>query len=159
MVASEFLVELEKIRGQFDWTLVEEGASTPERRSKPRLSIRATSKTGPTDVLFDPIGALCYIRTGRIYPLPSWIAAANAIGLSLIDAADLVAAADCRVWRQVHGHSQPDPYLPTLRQRMASALDVPTDGSAQLAFRTRWLRLRSWLHRRSHASAESAESA
>jgi hypothetical protein len=72
----------------------------------------------------DPIGAVCYATTGRLYDDESWQEAANAIGLSLISAADLVAAANDRTWKGDPGNRQEDAYLASLRQQLMEAVEL-----------------------------------
>lgn len=83
MVAHELLVELQTIRWNFDWTY--------DGRNR---RIRAKLKSQPDGQLFDPIGAVCYSKAGVAFDEESWFRAAEAIGLSHIDAGDLTAAAN-----------------------------------------------------------------
>src|SRR5689334_3452387 len=117
MVAKEFLAELETVRDLFLWKLVPDTYRTPERRFKPRLHIRGTSKRGPQGFLFDPIGALCYVRTGQLYSPIAWLDAATAIDLSLIDASDLIAAANDRSWVDTGSGKRPSDYVQRLRDQ------------------------------------------
>jgi hypothetical protein len=130
MIASEFLAELRQISGLFDWKLAPDAERAPERRSAPRFSIRASRKTGPEGTLLDPIGAVCSTQTGQTYPVESWIEAAKAMELSLIDAADLVAATNDRTWRQLEGRREPDPYMVGLRKRLEAAIGLDPDAAA-----------------------------
>lgn len=83
MVASELLEELTRIRGNFTWHY---DGETKRIRAK----LRFRSQT----LLFDPIGAVCYARTGVIFDEDHWLSAAEKLGLSHIDAADLTAASN-----------------------------------------------------------------
>jgi hypothetical protein len=83
MVAKELMEELKTVRWTFDWEY--EGASR---------KIRASLRGNPEAPTFDPIGALCYFRTGLVYAEENWFEAAEEIGLTHIDAADLTAAAN-----------------------------------------------------------------
>ena len=122
MVAQEFLVELERIRDSFEWKLVPDTQRGPERRSRPRLRIRGSCKDGPMGILFEPIGAVCYIRTGRVYADDVWLEAATTIELSLIDAGDLIAAANDQSWVDTPDGRKPSEYVQRLRKRLASSL-------------------------------------
>jgi len=104
MVAKELLEELKNTRHNFDWTY--------DGRSR---KIRATLKSDPAGLMFDPIGAVCYSRTGMIFDQDNWYRAAQEIGLTHIDAGDLTAAAN-NVARQ-----------PYLRQHMISDLVLPPE--------------------------------
>jgi hypothetical protein len=83
MVANELMEELRTIRWTFDWEY--EGANR---------KIRASLRANPEAPTFDPIGALCYFRTGLVFDEGNWFEAAEEIGLTHIDAADLTAAAN-----------------------------------------------------------------
>jgi hypothetical protein len=83
MVASELLDELNRIRGNFTWHY--DGES---KRIRAKLRFRSQA------LLFDPIGAVCYTKTGVVFGEDHWLAAAEKLGLSHIDAADLTAAAN-----------------------------------------------------------------
>lgn len=83
MVTSELLEELNRIQGNFTWHY--------EGQSK---RIRAKLRFPSHQVLFDPIGAVCYSRTGLAFDEDHWFGAAERLGLSHIDAADLTAAAN-----------------------------------------------------------------
>jgi hypothetical protein len=124
MVAKEFLIELQTIRDAFEWKLAPDTHRTPERRFRPRLHIRGISKTGPAGFLFDPIGALCYARTGHLYSPHAWLEAASAIDLSLIDASDLIAAANDRSWVDTAEGKKPSNYVQRLRERLAATVGL-----------------------------------
>jgi hypothetical protein len=123
LIATEFLAQLGKTRTSFEWKLTSEKAFPGDRRSQPRLLIRGTTEKAG-GVQFDPIGAVCYLMTGRTYDENSWLDAAEAIELSPIDAGDLTAAANDRWWTEAGGKRQPDPYLQSLRERLAGAVGL-----------------------------------
>ena len=81
MVAKEFLEELERIRLDFEWRF-------DGRNRKVRAEVQSET------VLFDPIGALCFAKTGLVFDEELWFRAACELGLSHIDAGDLMAAAN-----------------------------------------------------------------
>src|SRR5262245_56474675 len=83
MVTSELLEELNRIRGNFIWHY-----DGKKRRIRAKLRFRSQTPA------FDPIGAVCYTRTGMIFDEDHWLDAAGKLGLSHIDAADLTAAAN-----------------------------------------------------------------
>ena len=124
MIAQEFLVELEKIRDSFQWKLLSERRWELGRRSRPRLRFRGICKYGPDDFLFEPIGAVCYVRTGQRFAPEAWLEAATAIELSLIDASNLIAAANDRGWVDASDGRKPSEYLQRLRRRMAACVEL-----------------------------------
>ena len=83
MIAREFVIELKEVRNLFEWKFYRRNGQ-----------IRGTLKTGEVQQLFDPITALCYLKTGKMFHEDSWVDAASALGLSWIDAGDIVAAAN-----------------------------------------------------------------
>jgi hypothetical protein len=121
MIAKEFLAELEKIRDSFEWKLVPDTHWQQERRSKPRLRIRGKRKNGPGDLL-EPISAVCYMRTGRLFADDAWLEAATAIDLSLMDASDLIAAANDRGWTDASEGRKPSEYVQRLRARLLASV-------------------------------------
>jgi len=107
MVAREFLEELKGVYEDFEWKF--------EGRSR---RIRAILKSRPNGVVFDPIGALCYSKTGLILEEQHWFRAAREIELSHIDAGDLTAAAN-----NVCGH--PDQYYTQYLRRQIISIVGP----------------------------------
>jgi hypothetical protein len=107
MVAREFLEELKSVSGDFDWKF-EGGAQR----------IRAKLKSRPNGLVFDPIGALCYSKTGLILDEENWFRASREIELSHIDAGDLTAAAN-----NVCGH--PDHYYTQYLRRQMISIVLP----------------------------------
>ena len=99
MVTSEFLQELRGIQRNFHWKY--DGRN-----------IRAELKSGPRRLVFDPIGAVCYSKTGLIFDEENWFRAAEEIGLSHIAAGDVTAAAN-----KIHHHFDPT-YTDNLRRRI-----------------------------------------
>ena len=125
MITKEFLAELETVRDLFQWKLVPDANWERELRSQPRLRIRANCEYGPEVVLaFDPIGAVCYIRTGRAYADDAWLEAATVIELFLIDAGDLIAAANDQTWIESGGRRNPRPDMERIRNRLAASVGL-----------------------------------
>jgi hypothetical protein len=112
MVAKELLEELRGIRRDFDWKF--DGNSG---------KIRANLKSQPGNV-FDPIGAVCFARTGSVHPEQEWYEAAEELGLSHIDAGDLTAAAN-NVSRTTG-----QPNTDNLRRQMIDTLRLEAKASA-----------------------------
>jgi hypothetical protein len=115
MVAREFLEELRSIHRNFQWKYVGRNRN-----------IRARAK-GRHSPLLDPIGALCYSKTGVIYDEENWFQAAQEIGLSHIDAGDLTAAANnvCNCTDR--------PYVRNLRRRMVERVRLQPEFDAPAA--------------------------
>jgi len=128
MVTKEFIAELKKSRDLFEWTLLQGTGTWVERRATPRLRVRAKLKNDPDQGLLDPIGAVCFARTGVLFSEDYWVEAAIAIGLSVQDARDVVAAANDITWRTVDDRREPDSYKQALRSWLveATGLDPST---------------------------------
>jgi len=121
MVTKELIAELEKARDLFEWSLFTGDAPVVERRKNPRLRVRGKLKKDSQQVMLDPIGAVCFSRTGIMFSEHYWVEAALTIGLSIEDARDIMAAANDMTWRNVGNVRKPDPYKQALRE---SILDV-----------------------------------
>ena len=124
MIATEFLAELRSIKHLFAWRLQADENWPGNRRSRTRLRLRAALIESPEGALFDPIGAVCFARTGRPFDLESWIDAADAIELSLIDAADITAAANGRTWKAEGDGRVADSYLVSLRESLTNTVGL-----------------------------------
>jgi len=116
MVTKEFISELEKARDLFEWTLITGDSPVIERRRSQRLRVRGRLKNGTDKALFDPIGAVCFARTGILFSEQYWVEAALSIALSIEDARDIVAAANDMTWRTIGNSRQPDPYKSAIRE-------------------------------------------
>jgi hypothetical protein len=121
MVTKELIAELKKARDLFEWSLLTGDLPVVERRKNPRLRVRGKLKKDPEKVLLDPIGAVCFSRTGIMFSEHYWVEAALTIGLSIEDAREIMAAANDMTWRNVGSARQPDPHKQALRKRL---LDV-----------------------------------
>jgi hypothetical protein len=121
MVTKELIAELEKARDLFEWSLLKGDLPVVERRKNPRLRVRGKLKKDPEKIMMDPIGAVCFSRTGIIFSEHYWVEAAITIGLSIEEARDIMAAANDMTWRNVGKVRKPDPYKQALRE---SLLDV-----------------------------------
>jgi hypothetical protein len=80
MTPAEFLSELTAIRNAYTWFL------TDEQR------IRATFGGESGKRVFDPLTAVAFARTGEFFPEGSWARASAAMGMSLGDCVEFVAA-------------------------------------------------------------------
>lgn len=116
MVTKELMTELEKARNLFDWSLVPGTGPMVERRQTPRLRVRAMLKNDPEKTVFDPIGVVCFAKTGLMFSDDYWIESAISIALSIDDARDVISAANDMTWRTVNDHREPDPYKEALRR-------------------------------------------
>ena len=122
MTSSELISELAKCRHLFEWKLVPDTGFASEQRSQPRLWIRGTSKDVPHGLVFEAMGAVCYIRTEKPYGDAICMKAAKALGLSETDAGELLAASNDSTWRPVDGRREPDPRLQSLRKQLVGAV-------------------------------------
>ncbi|HEY5443690.1 MAG TPA: hypothetical protein VIJ87_04305, partial [Pyrinomonadaceae bacterium] len=116
MVTKELITELEKARDLFEWTLSPSSGPAHERRRTPRLRVRGILKSNPELTVFDPIGAVCFSKTGFMFSEDYWVEAAISIGLSIEDARDIMSAANDMTWRNVNDRREPDPYKHALRK-------------------------------------------
>jgi len=124
MVVAEFITELKRVHHLFDWKYVTAPDWPGERRSRARLRIRASACSTPHAVLLDPIGAVCFAKTGRLYDADSWIQAAAAIELTLIDAGDITAAVNERTWKASGDGRTLNPYLVLLRESLVNTVGL-----------------------------------
>ena len=116
MVTKELMAELEKARALFEWTLSSGPGPVHERRMTPRLRVRGALKNNHERMVFDPIGAVCFSKTGLIFSEDYWVEAAISIGLSIDDARDVIAAANDMTWRTRENRREPDPYKQAIRK-------------------------------------------
>lgn len=130
MVTKELIAELEKARDLFEWSLLPGEGPMVERRKTPRLHVRGRLKKNSDPVRFDPIGAVCFFRTGIAFSEHYWIEAALTIGLSIDDARDIIAATNDMTWRTVNSVRRPDPYKMAIR---GALLDVTRAETAALS--------------------------
>jgi hypothetical protein len=123
MNATELVEELKKVGELFEWKFIAhpQRLESTDRRSRPRLRVRGRCKQGPADLLFEPIGAVCFVRTGVAYDEDHWLESAVTLEISPQDAKDLVAAANDLAWRQVDERREPNPHRQMLRQSMVTA--------------------------------------
>src|SRR4051812_24845156 len=77
MTATELLTELSAAHGAFEWHITKQGR------------IRGWLKSDATERVFDPITAVVYLRTGTFFPEGQWSDAADVIGLSYSDCAEI----------------------------------------------------------------------
>jgi hypothetical protein len=126
MTNSDFIRMLGDLQESFRWDLEpalrDEG---PERRGEVRFRIRGrTSGPDGDPLLLDPLRAVCYVRTGKLFPPGAWSEVADALGMEPSVAAVLLAAANDRVWAGAGSHRAPTDHLRTLRRKMLGALGI-----------------------------------
>jgi hypothetical protein len=126
MNAEEFVKELLKIRTSFDWKATPDVKWAAERRAKPRLHIRATSRDLVGGVLFDPIGALCYVLAGQAFGAESWAEAARAIQLDEEHAWLIMAASNDLTWRLTGDQRRLYQEIVAIRSDIAAAVGLET---------------------------------
>ena len=121
----EFLVELGRIRDQFDWKLQPDDRWLSDRRSWLRFRVRGSSRKGPAEGIgLDPIGAVCYANTRKLYEPDYWEDAVKTLGLPLAIASDLMAAANDRTWKGIEGKRRPYEPLESLRRRLVKTIGL-----------------------------------
>jgi hypothetical protein len=124
MSVESFLTELGKAREEFDWILEPDASAGSERRAWTRFQIRAVPQDRD-DQLLDPVGALCYMRTGELIRPEEWKRAAESLGLSSEDARRIVDAANDRTWEESNGRRRPNTDLQDLRVALIRAVERP----------------------------------
>jgi hypothetical protein len=124
MNRKDFIRELSKVRNLFEWKLIPDNNWRPERRSECRLHSRATSVDAGCNVVFEPIGALCYTKMGVVYTVHEWFDAAASLGLTDVDAWDVMAAGNDLTWRQFANGRSPLPEIKKLRDELAAAVGL-----------------------------------
>ncbi len=122
MTSSELITELAKDQHLFEWKLVPDTGFASEQRSEPRLLIRGTSSDVPDGLVFEAMGAVCYVQTAKPYGDAMCMEAANTLGLPEADARDLLSASNDSTWRPVDGRRRPDPRMQALRRQLAGAV-------------------------------------
>lgn len=139
MTTQEFMDELRAASPEFVWTLETDTGIHAFQRKWPRTLIRGVLKAGVHHrIAFEPMGALCYARTGRLFEPKHWAKAGDALGLLPVRAAELHAAGNDATWAGEEGEREPVEYLQALRARMIEAvgLSVPAPNAPAL---------RSWI--------------
>jgi hypothetical protein len=131
VLTKEFILELKKVRHMFEWNLTPDTGKFAERRATPRFHLRATVKDRPELGQFEPIGAVCFVRTNMAFTADYWVEAALSIGLPVQDARNIVAAANDLTWRTVGEVRKPDPYRQQLRTTLieTAGLQLPAIAS------------------------------
>lgn len=102
MTQQEFLDQLEKIAERFEWTLEPEPGRPMNPNGRERLAIQGRAKDAPSTP-FDPLRAVCYAETGKSFDDRSWLPATRALAMQPSEAAELLAAAQDKVWQDVGG--------------------------------------------------------
>ena len=119
-----FLEELEEARNLFDWKLLPDSLA-PDTRRKTRHRLRGICRKGPgSGTTFEPVGAVCYARTGAVYGEDAWSGAARALGLPSLCVAELIAAANDHTWIGPGSGRAPVEHLRELRVRLIRAVGL-----------------------------------
>lgn len=124
MTTSEFLEYLTAIRDQFEWTLGTDASHIPERRKQPRFRILGTPRDGDVSLPLDPLRAVCYARTNRVFESGAWSDVADALGMALPSAAALLAASNQRTWTGTEQDRVPAEHLISIRRRILIAVGL-----------------------------------
>ncbi len=109
MTIAEVLSELKATTTSFEWRLV----------GSAKL-LQGFLRSGEPPVPFDPIRALAFIKTGRIFEQASTLHAGGAIGLLPRDCSDIVDA--CNNSIKDTAESIEDPYKAWLRRQLIFAV-------------------------------------
>lgn len=124
MTLDEFLLALGGVHDQFGWCLVPDVHPDAERRAQPRKHLRGIARSQGQETVFDPIGAVCYARTGTVYLPHDWPDAGEALKMAPRDAAVVVAASSDRTWTGPEGQRESVPTLLDVRVRMIAAVGL-----------------------------------
>jgi hypothetical protein len=133
MSNSDFVESLAGLRDTFRWELEpafrEEGR---ERRAVVRFRIRGrASGADGTPLRLDPLRAVCYARTGRLFGRQAWSDVADTLDMELSVAAVLLAASNDRIWAGPAAHRVPADHLRALRRRLLDAVGLEEASSVQ----------------------------
>jgi hypothetical protein len=124
VLTKEFILELRKVRDMFEWSLTPDTGRFADRRKTPRLHIRGICKDSPDNGPFDPIGAVCFVKTKMPFTEDYWVESALSIGLPVPDARNIIAATNDLAWRTVGEVRQPDPYRQALRTQLIETVGL-----------------------------------
>jgi len=121
----KFLDGLRETCSRFDWRLLPDFGKDSDPRTTPRYRLRAVALDGPAaGTTFEPLGALCYTRTGQIHSEDAWSEAARALGLPSLCVADIIAAANDHTWSGPGGQREPVAHLQALRSRLIRSVGL-----------------------------------
>jgi hypothetical protein len=123
MTTPEFLRELAGIAAEFDWKLVADTSHYADRRSRLRLHLLATP-AADRSVKLAPLQALCYSLTAQALSPERWMDAAEALELSVQEAAEIVAASTDRTWTGREGDRAPSETLVSLRRHLLETVGL-----------------------------------
>jgi hypothetical protein len=120
-----FLRSLEDGHSDFEWTLIPDSGADPESRARARYRLRGVCRKGrAAGRTFEPVGAVCYLRTGEIHDEDSWSRAARTLGLPSLCVVELIAAANDHTWTGPGGDREPVEHLQALRNRLVQAVGL-----------------------------------
>lgn len=130
----DFIRALEAVRALFDWALVADAAAETDARTRTRYRLRGVGRKGKSaGVRFEPVGAVCYARTGQVYDEDNWSGAARALGLPSLCMAELIAAANDHTWIGPGGDREPVEHLRGLRLRLIQAVGLKVRPDSRVA--------------------------
>ena len=113
MSIGELILELRAVRESFDW-----------KYFGGKRQVRGIFRKGNLTTSFDPIAALCFIKTGKVFESYSWLEAGAAIGLSDRDCSDIIDACNNQTFGQSIGAVRHDSYHKWLRRQLTFAVGL-----------------------------------
>ena len=113
MRIGELILELRNVRESFDWKFF-----------CGKRQLRGIFRKGNLTTSFDPIAALCFIKTGKVFESFCWFEAGAAIGLSERDCSDVIDACNNQFHGQSHGAVRQDSYHQWLRRQLILAVGL-----------------------------------
>jgi hypothetical protein len=108
MNIAELISDLRAARTHFDWEV--DGSHN---------WIRGVLKTNDVKISLDPIAAVCFFKTQKLFDDTEWIDAAEAIGLSSSDCLDVLEAS--------HNRRVDDIYNEWLRRQLVHAVGLQSE--------------------------------
>jgi hypothetical protein len=95
-----------------------------------RIRARASGPDG-SPLSLDPLRAVCYAGTGRLFDRSAWSDVADTLDMELSVAAVLLAASNDRIWAGPAAHRVPTDHLRALRRRLLDAVGLEEASSVQ----------------------------
>src|SRR5205823_481063 len=110
MTIAQLIIALRTTRETFRWSV-----SDDDQRLR-GLSVDGT--------VFDPIGVVCFMRTGRVFNEMDWLRAGKDLGLSMDDCLDVIEASNNELEHRTGKGIEVDPYKAWLRRQLEFAVGL-----------------------------------